>query len=171
MSTRAAKLKAVAPPAEVGARRAVPLRITIKKGKETRDIENALLADLLTRAFGLYSDIRAVEPELKKLKSAIFEELEPEFDGNGTITLVLENMVCKITQGWEYLIDEKDIPALQDALGDRFADLVTIKRSYKPEKKLVELCFEGDTPEVIRAAVQAKEKSPVFSFSVAAQGV
>lgn len=156
MSTRAAKLKTVADE---------PAPVIIKKGKTQREVVNPALAEMIPRAFGLYGDIKAVEPELKKLKTAIFEELEPELDGSGTFTVLVGDISCKITQGWEYLIDEKDIPVLKEALGERFVDLVTVKNYFKPEKKLVELCYEGDTPEEIRAAVQAKEKSPVFTFS------
>ena len=159
-AVRAAKLKAVQTQPE-------PVQVVIKKGKTSREIVSPVLADLVPRAFGLYRDMKAVEPELKSLKTAIFNELEPELDGSGTITVLVGEISCKITQGWEYLIDEKDIPLLQDALGERFNDLVTVKNSFKPEKKLVELCYEGDTPEEIRAAVQAKEKAPVFSFSKA----
>lgn len=158
-AVRAAKLKAVQP-------QPVPVQVFIKKGKSTSEIISPVLADLVPRAFGLYQDMKAVEPELKKLKAAIFNELEPELDGSGTITVLVENIACKITQGWEYLIDEKDIPLLKELLGDRFVDLVTVKNYFKPEKKLVEMCFEGDTPEEIRSTVQAKEKSPVFSFSI-----
>jgi len=156
MSPRAAKLKEVAPE---------PTPVIIKKGKTEKELVNPALTEMIPRAYGMYRDMKAVVPELKKLKAEIFEQLEPEFDGSGTLTVLACGISCKITVGWEYLIDEKDVPVLKEALGERFNDLVTVKQSFKPEKKLIELCFEGDTPEEIRAAVQAKEKAPVFSFS------
>ena len=164
MATRSSKLKAVAAKNILPEPIPQPVAISIKRGRVTTTIFNSSLAEMVPRAYRLQREVRALEPEIKDLKTSILLEVEPHLDGSGTLTIITGGVSCKVTCGFEYYINEADIAPLREALGERFHDLVKVKTIFTPERKLVDLCCQGDTPDEIRETVQIKSKSPVFVF-------
>lgn len=139
-------------------------KIRLKKGREEIIVTDQRLADLITSAYNLSLEIKAIEPALKEYKEEIASIAKDYLDEAGTVTFIIDSIACRITFGYECVVHPEKIEELKKILGDRFDDLVKTKVIYNGTSKLIELASDGDRGRPIAECLIIKEKSPAIRF-------
>ena len=157
MATRASKLKKQ----EI---EALQNKVVVRVGRKEKEIIHSGLAETIRAAYGLTLDLKAMEPSLKEYKSYIVKTANDFLDENGTVSFIVDDIVCKVTFGYECVVPEEKVEELKRILGERFYDLVRIKTRYEGTAMLIELACDGDKGREIASCIVVNKKSPAIRF-------
>ena len=123
---------------------------------ESKDVavETAVMGFVSTKA-----KIDELTKELKEHKDVLGLKAKEVLDGTdvSTITFGVDDDNVQITLGWDIKVSDDE--ALKKALGKRFEDLVTVKETFTPDKKLKEMALEDES---LLECISVKEKAPAF---------
>jgi hypothetical protein len=152
MATKAKKVKAL--PAT-----------KLKMGKEEWDGPPAL-GKLARDGYDLKQEMDRVKTKLDEINAKIFDGVSDQLGDAGTIHVLSEGVCASVALREK--VDISDPEALEAALGERFPDLVKVKVSYAPEKKLVEIALDPSDPlaESVRGALTVKTAKPSVTYSM-----
>jgi len=135
--------------------------MVIKIGKESIEVQDRKAHAAALEFVEVKEEIDALNAKLKTLKETLAHAAEAILDGSDTQTLtymVEEDVGVKVAFGWDIKIADKE--ALEEKLGDRFADLVSVKVEYRPQPKLKEMALEDDA---VASCFAIKPKAPAVS--------
>ncbi len=132
--------------------------ITIKFGKDTREITDADLADVLKRAYMLYSVMQELKEEYDEEKKRLISKARTYIGDKGTITFVHSGIEVKITFQHEVIIPNDKVEQLKKLLGERFNDLVKTKTIYYATANLIDMAVDADRGKEIAECIIVKEK-------------
>ena len=142
-------------------------KVTVKRGRKIFNIEDDKLKAIIIAAKHLQDDVKSFEPTLKEYKKYIASAAKEYLDGSGSLTFEVKDddevISCRIVFGYECIIPDDMVDKVKEILGDRFFDLIKVKREYHATKRLVEMVCDGEEREVGKYIV-IKEKSPIFEF-------
>ena len=132
------------------------------KGRRTR---------LINEAIKLTVQKAEVEIRLKAIKQELGRYLDENLNGSKTITLPTRKGVCEVTRVETVTIPERLLQGMQQALRDRFEQLVSVETKYKITPALRRILEDpGPQEQDLSAEVEKyveRKTSSRYTFRVA----
>ena len=163
MVTRAQSLEYKSADIDYGVK---PAKCVIKVGKSETPGTKAL-ARLVNDGLDLKRNLDLIKQSLDAINAQIADAVADHFgDDLGTVHVLAGYIDCAITKKDSVQITDGE--ALQKVLGKRFYDLVRVKMSYAPERRLVDIAVDGDDPLSKKVAryLAIKPAKPYVKYSL-----
>jgi hypothetical protein len=133
----------------------------VRGGKTVDTIDDKELSHAISHGSFLDHMIRKDQAELQGLKRIVVNRARLILADKGTISFHCGDIGARVTIEYDAFIDEKNAKELGNILEGRWADLVHVKKQYKPSRRLLEI---AGSDEVIRGLITVKERSPYVTF-------
>lgn len=130
-----------------------------KIGKEETQTKNRIVEGAVAAYVETKAEIDRLTNALKSSKNVLVEEAKNILGDDDVSTITFGVDEDKVQIGFGYDIKITDDDTLYKILGERFEDLVTVKTSLTPDKKLKEMALEDDG---LAECMSVKEKAPTF---------
>jgi len=135
--------------------------VVVIRGRVRQVIADSRLSSAIKKAFALYQQAKAVEPELSEARNFIAERARDFMGEGGTVSLQAGGITCTVTARYEAVIPEDNLKEVKRLLGRRFNELVRVRKKYLGSRLLID---EAASDERIRKLLTVRQLSPQFKW-------
>jgi hypothetical protein len=130
-----------------------------KIAKTTKESKDVAVQTAVMGFVSIKAKIDELTKELKVHKDVLGAKAKAVLDGTevSTITFGVDDDNVQVNLGWDIKISDEKV--LRGVLGKRFEDLVSVKETFTPDKKLKEMIADDES---LLECITVKEKAPAF---------